>query len=603
MLLNSRDRGRKIKLDLDESYPGGLSDSQKMALIQSFAYWMMENNLSDVEIERVDAHFTRRLPGMNLPKEVTGKQIRALFVERVALLREPAVGKIDFAHRTFQEFLAAQAALNEDSVNVLLEHAHNDQWREAIIVAAGLGRPRERKELLERLLQMGNEMPDKRHYLHLLAVACLETTVEVDPQIRTEVLKQAEALLPPKDDDEVIMVARAGDAIAPLLAPKPNYSYKETALCIQALAKIGSSAAMEILADYAKDTRYDLSKELGRAWDAFDRDAYAHKVLSHSNKVYVPTLVSSEGFEHLKHINELAIQKLSLKDLSPLQKLTNLTKLRILEADEICDLSSLAELSKLTHLSLGSYFQQEVFNCDTNTLAFLYNLTDLDLSNIKTTDCQFIKTLTQLTNLVLVQTDISELSLLANLTNLEKLNILEYDITDFSPLANLYKLTSLSIGAVISENGDALMTSGQISVINSLEKVYSLKNLSLYETKVKDITPLAFLYNLTNLELNNNKINDLSPLANLPNLASLTIAEAGITDISPLVKCHNLRKLCLGKLSIFGSHFFSSKTPVSDLSPLANLPNLTELVLGDTDVIDLSPLEGLPNLKIKTDRD
>ncbi len=127
-------------------------------------------------------------------------------------------------------------------------------------------------------------------------------------------LKQAEALLPPKDDDEVIMVARAGDAIAPLLAPKPNYSQRETALCIQALAKIGSSAAMEILADYAKDTRYELSRELGKAWDAFDRDAYAHKVLFDSNKVYVPTLVSSEGFEHLKYINELTIEKLSLKD-------------------------------------------------------------------------------------------------------------------------------------------------------------------------------------------------------------------------------------------------------------------------------------------------
>ncbi|QKQ77058.1 NACHT domain-containing protein [Nostoc sp. TCL240-02] len=366
MLLNSRDRGRKIKLDLDESYPGGLSDSQKMALIQSFAYWMMENNYSDVEIDRVDAHFTRRLPGMTLPKEVTGKQIRALFVERVALLREPSVGKIDFAHRTFQEFLAAQAALNEDSINVLLQHAYNDQWREAIIVAAGLGRPRERKELLERLLHKGNEMPDKRNYLHLLAVACLETTVEVDPQIRAEVLKQAEALLPPKDDDEVIMVARAGDAIAPLLAPKPNYSEEETVRCIEALAKIGSSAAMEILTDYAKDTRYELSRELGKAWDAFDRDAYAQKVLSHSNKVYVPTLVSLEGFKHLKHINELTIQKLSLKDLSPLQKLTSLTKLRILETDEIYDLSPLAELSKLTHLSLGTAFRQEDIKCDIN---------------------------------------------------------------------------------------------------------------------------------------------------------------------------------------------------------------------------------------------
>ncbi|MEI1372948.1 NACHT domain-containing protein [Nostoc sp. UHCC 0926] len=578
MLLNSRDRGRKIKLDLDESYPGDLSDSQKMALIQSFAYWMMENNYSDVEIDRVDAHFTRRLPGMTLPKEVTGKQIRALFVERVALLREPAVGKIDFAHRTFQEFLAAQAALNEDSVNVLLQHAHNDQWREAIIVAAGLGRPRERKELLERLLQMGNEMPDKRHYLHLLAVACLETTIEVDPQIRAEVLKQAEALLPPKDDDEVIMVARAGDAITPLLAPKPNYSQRETTLCIQALAKIGSSAAMEILADYAKNTRYDLSRELGRAWDAFDRDAYAYKVLSHTKKVYLPTLISWEEFEHLKHINELTIEKLSLKDLSPLQKITNLTKLEIWETDEIYDLSPLVKVTNLVNLL--------IFNRN------------------KAIDWRFLKTMTQLNTLHFMGTGISTLGLLANLTNLENLIIMtKDDIRDFSPLANLSKLTSLSIGTLIFEREGALKTPEQICVINSWKKLSSLTSLKLSRTKLKDISPLASLSNLTNLILDNNEINDLSPLANLPNLVSLTIAEAGITDISPLIQCYNLRKLSLGQVSLFKSRSFSFKTPVSDLSPLANLPNLTELVIGNTDITDLSPLEGLPNLKIEIVRD
>ncbi|MBH8574505.1 NACHT domain-containing protein [Nostocaceae cyanobacterium CENA369] len=643
MLLNSRDRGRKIKLDLDESYPRGLSDSQKMALIQSFAYWMMQNNFSDVEVDRVDKHFTHRLPGMNLPKEVTGQQIRALFVERAALLREPTVGKIDFAHRTFQEFLAAQAALNEDSVNVLLQHAHNDQWREAIIVAAGLGRPRERKELLERLLQMGNEMPDKRHYLHLLAVACLETTVEVDPQIRAEVLKQAEALLPPKDDDEVTMVARAGDAIAPLLAPKPNYSEEETARCIQALAKIGSSAAMEILADYAKDTRYDLSGELGKAWDGFDRDAYAQKVLSHTNKVYLPTLASSEGFEHLKHVQELSIQKLSLKDLSPLQKLINLTKLRIQQIDEICDLSPLAELSKLTHLFLGTAFLEESFNFDINTLALFSNLNYLTLSEITTNDIsplcslsnlstlilhrseindlsplvkiqnlvslgifgvskgidyQFLKTMTQLTTLGLGTTGISDLNLLANLNNLESLNILEHKINDFSPLANLSKLTSLSIGAVIFEN---IRLSGSMRVNNSLEKLFSLRDLRLNRTGIVDISLLVSLSNLTNLILSGNQVKDLSPLANLPNLVSLSIAEDGVTDISPLVNLKNLRRLYLGtvEMPFERSILYSQKTPITDLSPLANLPNLTELVLGNTDVTDLSPLEGLPNLRIK----
>jgi Leucine-rich repeat (LRR) protein len=617
-----------------------------MALIQSFAFWMMNNNYSDVDISRVDERFQNRLELMNLPKQVTGQQIRALFVDRSALLREPLIGKIDFAHRTFQEFLAAKAALNEDSLNVLLKQADNDQWREAIIVAAGLGRPREQKELLEKLLQMGNEQPDKRHYLHLLAVACLETTVEVDPLVRAEMLKQAQALLPPEDDDEVLMVAKAGDAIVPLLAPNPNYSQQETARCVDALAKIGSSAAMEILADYAKDTCYELIGRLGRAWDAFDRSTYASKVLSHLNEVYVPNLSKWEGFEHLQHINKLSIGTLSLKDLSPLQKFTNLTKLKISAADEICNLAELAKIPKLTHLLLGQTFKEGRFRLNTNVLSKLNNLNYLYLSNVDineissisqfislselilehieirdfspltqlqnllslgifnrygSVDLRFLNKLNQLAFLYLASTGISHLDLLSNITNLESLSILEDSISDLSPLASLNKLTSLSIGAVILDNGGWFGFCKKINVNSSLEKLSNLTNLRLNRTGIDDISLLVYLPNLSNLILDGNDIHDIKPLASLPNLISLSIAEPNVRDISSLANCQSLRRLYLGAVEMpYERHsFFHQKTPITDISPLANLPHLTELVLGDTDVTDLSPLEGLPNLKIE----
>jgi predicted NACHT family NTPase len=49
-------------------------------------------------------------------------------MERSGLLREPAAGRVDFVHRTFQEYLAAKAAVDNDEIGQLVANAHDDQW-------------------------------------------------------------------------------------------------------------------------------------------------------------------------------------------------------------------------------------------------------------------------------------------------------------------------------------------------------------------------------------------------------------------------------------------------------------------------------------------
>ncbi|MGD1897178.1 MAG: NACHT domain-containing protein [Phormidesmis sp.] len=289
MLLNKRDEGRDIVLD--DCYPKELNESQKIELLWSLALKLMRLNLSSLDTDRVDYHFDQELKQMSLPSTVTGQKLRTFFVERTALLREPIIGQIDFAHRTFQEYLAARAILNDDSFEELLQKAADDQWREAIVVAAGLARAKERTKLLETLIEQGNASDEHRHYLHLLSVACLETTTKVDPAVRSRVLNCAKALMPPKDKDEVAMVIRAGNEVISALRYDSAYSADEATRCINALVGIGTNAAMEAIVDYAKVAfeleQYTVSRAIGKGWDVFEQTSYLKKVLTQLSVLYL----------------------------------------------------------------------------------------------------------------------------------------------------------------------------------------------------------------------------------------------------------------------------------------------------------------------------
>ncbi len=96
-------------------------------------------------------------------------------------------GRIDFIHRTFEEYLAARAAVNEDETGELIRNAHNDQWREVIVMAAGHAQPRQREEILEGLLTRADSEPRNQQALQTLAVACLETSSQLDPPLHAKI--------------------------------------------------------------------------------------------------------------------------------------------------------------------------------------------------------------------------------------------------------------------------------------------------------------------------------------------------------------------------------------------------------------------------------
>ena len=107
------------------------------------------------------------------------------------------------------------------------------------------------------------------------------------------------------------------------------------------------------------------------------------------------------------------------------------------------------------------------------------------------------------------------------------------------------------------------------------------------------LTGLEHAVNLTGLNLggtwvdrkrHTNPISDVSPLANLTQLTRLELESTDVSDVSPLANLTQLTSLGLGG------------TAVSDVSPLANLTQLTEMNLNSTDVSDVSPLANLTQL-------
>ena len=123
-------------------------------------------------------------------------------------------------------------------------------------------------------------------------------------------------------------------------------------------------------------------------------------------------------------------------------------------------------------------------------------------------------------------------------------------------------------------------------------EMQSLTELSVETREISDLIGLEHATNLTHLHLDYHKgktrerIVDVSPLANLAQLTELSLPNNHVSDVSPLAGLKSLRILDL------------RDNDISDISPLTHLTQLTELDLAFNNTIsDVSHLENLRNLE------
>lgn len=579
-LLERRDVERDVRIDL--STP--LSLREKIALLEDLAWWLMRNDQSDIAMEQAVEVIDRKLsamPNVSIPADRVFKYL----LVRSGVLREPVTGRIDFIHRTFQEYLAAHALVEADDVPMLIDRARHDQWREVVVLAAGHARVSQREKLISGLLEKGDAIPSYRHVLHLLAVACLETSSELSPSLVNEIRARLARLLPPQNMSEAKALASAGELAVSLLRNDRRHLVQPAAASVRALALIGGEEALEALRSYSNDSRVTVFRELVRAWSSFEIDEFAKRVLCDSPLEHGRLVLSDSrlmaAVAHLKRLEDLYLDLSERR--APLAVLPNLELLSGLDLSYnrvVRDLTPIAHAHNLRDLKLvGSQV------ADLSPLAGLRKLEYLDLSfcaNIDNLDS--LEHLTSLRWLRLLRCE--QLSSFAPLSGCEKLSYL-----DCEGCRGLYSLEALAELPISELDLRACWHVASFTIIQSFDK---LRRFYLSENDHTDT--LDFLGG-RNLEVAS--ILDCGLLRNIDALRGMplrTLSIGGSLQLQNLSAISELRNLTT--LSVTDC---PSVTELPKLSDLRFLRNVT--VVGLAPGADLSGLEGLSGRVITLDED
>ncbi len=510
MLLERRDRERGVEL---AETP--LARTDKILLLQDIAFWLVRNGWSDAPADRVVAQVARSLQHLHMVSAEAPDVFRSL-LERSGVLREPAAGRIDFVHRTFQEYLAAKAAIESDEIGLLIRNAHDDQWREVVVMAAGHAPPDQCAELLHGLLKRG-----RRHAyasrVGPLVVACMQTARRLDPQLRADIERLAERLVPPGTNEAADALAPAGEMLLDLLRAKPPGNPGEAAASIRAASRIGGRSALrligDILARHAEPSAEKVDSEVINAWRYFKPDLYVQEVLARSWPPERELRVPDPAFMQVLHMfPDLQAVRCELRndrtgvfnlDLTPLARNQRLRSVVLTGCSDDLDLSALLHLPCLDRLELVSERRPPA------------------LAALSAVPREWILTLTSPAcgNLL------SELSTLENLIWLHLHGC--DDLADFSTLPSL----------PASLQGLSLYGFSGLTGLDGIERWDGLKTIELFECpQITDLRPLAAVKSLEHISfgLFSAEPGDLGPLTSLPQLKTISLRGHSPFDVSSL---------------------------------------------------------------------
>ncbi len=634
MLLGRRDLERKVEhrdLRLEK-----LDYTDKRVFLNHISRWMMFNEQPMIQRKDFLARLQEKIDLVKVVREnqLSAQELLEYFLERSGLLREDVPNQIDFVHRTFQEYMAAQSFVDDNSHRFLLKQAGNDQWNEIIELAAGLFPPQIGNEFVTFLLKIAEKNPQRAGRLYILAMGCCETLPQVHPKLQKTVEQKIKAIVPPRTTEARATLINAGEIAIPFLARKPKRPLKDDLYCVMTLIQMRNETTYPVLLEYLEISQSVYAKNMAFLLRRINREAILQSGLvelilrkgtHHYPLPILESLVaatvdfrlyenipekqlhfSEEPFEmgliqnfdwyvppnkqnafvfHLKdcqflpsikHLagSEVVIDTITLNDIPTLQEYYQL-RIKLNKLDFPITPETLLSFRKCNQLQI--------------------KLDELDLSGEKIDELSFLIHFPQLQTLHVYDAQVSDLSPLQKCTQLKELSVSNTQVSNLSPLAKCPQLYRLEVDRT------------QVSDLSPLQKCTQLKELDVSDTQVSDLRRLAKCFQLYRLEVDRTKVSDLSPLQKCTQLKELDVSDTQVSDLSPLQKCTQLQRLNVSNTQVSDlsplqkctqlQELNVSNTQVSNLSPLAKCPQLYRLVVDRTQVSDLSPLQKCTQLQ------
>ncbi|ONK10441.1 NACHT domain-containing protein [Streptomyces sp. MP131-18] len=249
-LLRRRDTERGLTENSAPAYEA------QTEVLQRLAYWLVRNGSSEMPWESaVRSVETAQSRWSGMPP---AEEFLRLLIVRSGVVHRTASGNVAFLDRAFLDHFAGRAAVLENDLPMLVARVEEEApWEDVFRSAVAFARPRERSLLLAGLVERGGRAGDTARgvRLRLLALSCLAEAPELDPEVRTDILRHSAGLVPPANEEGVALLAAAGPLVLELL-PAPEDVDGPTALLIRDLAaRIGGPAGAALAERFAERAR------------------------------------------------------------------------------------------------------------------------------------------------------------------------------------------------------------------------------------------------------------------------------------------------------------------------------------------------------------